>query len=117
MIAAYANRQAAEDWINRNQLGRRNLNPDTASLLRGRNYNRMKKAVVRPEGNGDKLSTLKTSEGLAKAYGVTARTIERDGQFARAVEDVKKADPTIEQRVHGGKVSKQSVGGVQDCRR
>ena len=39
-----ADRQAAEDWIDRNQLGRRNLNPDTASLLRGRIYNRMKKA-------------------------------------------------------------------------
>ena len=103
-----ADRQAAEDWIDRNQLGRRNLNPDTASLLRGRIYNRTKKAVGRPESNPDKMSEL-TAQKLANNFGVTSRTIERDGQFARAVEVVKQADPAIEQRVHSGKVAKQSV--------
>ena len=51
----------------------------------------------------------KSAAALAKAYGVGEATIERDGQFARAVEDLKQADPTIEQRVHSGKVAKQSV--------
>ena len=51
----------------------------------------------------------KSAAGLATNYGVSKATIERDGQFARAVEDLKKADPTIEQRVHSGKISKQSV--------
>jgi len=37
---------------------------------------------------------------LATTYGVTSRTIERDGQFARAVEMVKQADPEIEKKVH-----------------
>jgi hypothetical protein len=32
-------REAALDWIDRNQLGRRNLAPDQASLVRGRIYN------------------------------------------------------------------------------
>jgi protein gp37 len=104
----FADREAAEDWIDRNQLHRRNLNPNGASLLRGRIYNRTKKAVGRPENNSDKKSEL-TAAKLATDYGVTSRTIERDGQFARAVEDVKKADPTIEQRVHSGEVNKQSV--------
>jgi hypothetical protein len=36
-------RDAALDWIDTNQLARRNLTPDQASLLRGRRYNRMKK--------------------------------------------------------------------------
>jgi hypothetical protein len=103
------NRQAAEDWIDRNQLGRRNLNPDTASLLRGRIYNRTKKQGQRTNTLSDKMSEGQTAAKLATDYGVTSRTIERDGQFARAVEDVKKADPTIEQRVHSGEVSKQSV--------
>ena len=89
------NRQAAEDWIDRNQLGRRNLNPDTASLLRGRIYNRTKKAIGRPEINPEKISGIDTAKKMAATYGVTDRTIRNDGQFARAVEDVKKADPTI----------------------
>ena len=54
----------------------------------------------------DKLSDAPTAAKLATNFGVTSRTIERDGQFARAVEDLKKADPTIEQQVHGGKVAK-----------
>ena len=78
-------------WIDTNQLGRRNLSPDMASLLRGRIYNRVKKVVGRPENNSDKLSEL-TAAKLATNYGVTSRTIERDGQFARAVETVKAAD-------------------------
>ena len=51
----------------------------------------------------------KSAAALAKAYGVGEATIKRDGQFARAVEDLKQADPTIEQQVHSGKVAKQSV--------
>ena len=104
-----ADRQAAEDWIDRNQLGRRNLNPDTASLLRGRIYNRMKKAHGGDRKSNRQNVGLITATQLATDYGVTSRTIERDGQFARAVEDLKKADPTIEQQVHSGKVAKQSV--------
>ena len=110
---AFSDREAAEDWIDRNQLHRRNLNPNGASLLRGRIYNRTKKTMAEAgamKGKAsDKLSEAQTAKELATDYGVTSRTIERDGQFARAVETVKAADPTIEQRVHNGEVSKQSV--------
>ncbi len=97
-------RHAAEDWIDRNQLGRRNLNPDTASLLRGRIYNRKKNTQ-----GGNTSSRQNVGLELATTYGVTSRTIERDGQFARAVEMVKQADPEIEKKVHQGQVNKQSV--------
>src|SRR4029453_82937 len=36
-------RDAAMNWIDANQLGRRNLTPDQMSLLRGRRYNRAKR--------------------------------------------------------------------------
>ena len=52
---------------------------------------------------------IPAAKRLATQFGVGRATIERDGQFARAVEDLKQADPTIEQRVHSGKVAKQSV--------
>ena len=57
----------------------------------------------------EKISGASTATKLATTFGVSEPTIKRDGQFARAVEDLKKADPTIEQRVHSGKVAKQSV--------
>ena len=94
------------------RLGRRNLNPDTASLLRGRIYNRTKKAHGGFRESSDQNDHLKTSQKLATQFGVGQATIKRDGQFARAVEVVKQADPTIEQRVHSGKVAKQSVTAV-----
>jgi len=36
-----------------------------------------------------------TAERLAKQHGVSRATIERDGQFAAAVEKVKAVDPAI----------------------
>ena len=69
----------------------------------------MKKAHGGDRKSSDHFDHLKTGESLAADYGVGQATIRRDGQFARAVEDLKKADPTIEQQVHSGKVAKQSV--------
>lgn len=48
-----ADRSAAEDWIDTNQLGRRNLSPDAASRIRGRVYNRTRKPIVAQEGNSN----------------------------------------------------------------
>ena len=46
----FANDEAAADWIDRNQAGRRNATPDQLRLIRGRIYNRMKKAVTNEGG-------------------------------------------------------------------
>ena len=75
-------REAAADWIDANQLGRRNLSPDNVSLLRGRRYERTKR---QDGGHGDQRSggqnvTPNKAVGLAKEYGVDERTIKRDGQ-------------------------------------
>ena len=108
-----SDREAAADWIDANQLGRRNLTRDQASLLRGRRYNRAKK----PHGGDRKSSPQnddlkeKTATKLATQHGVSKATIERDGKFAEAVEKLKAIDPDIEQKAHGGdrKSSGQNV--------
>jgi len=80
-------REDAENWIDENQLGRRNLTPDRASFIRGRMYNRAKKANGgRKESlpqNGEVVSTAQT---LAPRLGVSKNTLQRDGAFAEAVE-------------------------------
>jgi hypothetical protein len=86
----FKSREEAEDWIDRNQLGRRNLDARQMSLLRGRRYNRTKKANDGSRGNqhteaADKMSTA-TAESLATEHGVNEKTIRRDGEFAEAVE-------------------------------
>jgi phage N-6-adenine-methyltransferase len=89
----FDDRQAAEDWIDRNQLGRRNLDARQMSLLRGRRYNRIKKKQGAPSGNdnaakqsGQNVRFENTAEKLAGEHNVTEKTIRRDGQFAEAVE-------------------------------
>ena len=82
----FKSRYEAEDWIDRNQLGRRNLDSRQMSLLRGRRYNRTKKdAHCGANQVAGKMSAT-TAESLAAEHGVDEKTIRRDGKFAEAVE-------------------------------
>ncbi len=82
-------RAAAADWIDTHQLGRRNLSPEQMSLLRGRRYNRTKRQGARTDLTYTQNEyKLKTSDHLAKEHGVSRVTIERDGQFADAVDQL-----------------------------
>jgi phage N-6-adenine-methyltransferase len=90
----FVRREEAEDWIDRNQLGRRNLDPRHLSLLRGRRYNRTKPKKGGQEGNSnasknepDKMSdSIASASSLAAEHGVNEKTIRLDGNFAEAVE-------------------------------
>jgi hypothetical protein len=80
-------------WRADHRRGRRNLTPEQKSYLRGKRYNLEKKTVPNEEGvnqysevgrqNDDQP---KTHERLAEEYGVSPKTIERDGEFADAVD-------------------------------
>ena len=102
----FANRAEAADWMDRNQLGRRNLHPDAFTLLLGRRYNRAKKADGGRSGRSfgvEKVTTPKTAERLAKEHGVTEKTVRNAGKFAESVEKAKAIDPAIEAKVSAGK--------------
>lgn len=106
----FASRDDAMDWIDFNQLGRRNLHPDQMSLLRGRIYNRSKKAVTNENGinqysevGAQNDPQPKTAVTVAAKHGVSPATIKRDGKFAQAVEAVAKAKPSIIAEVASGK--------------
>lgn len=99
----FPNRDEASDWIDRNQLGRRNLHPDAFTLLLGRRYNRAKKSHGGDRNSSDQIDHLKTSEKLAKEHGVGAATVRRAGKFAESVEKAKAIVPDIESKVATGK--------------
>jgi hypothetical protein len=106
----FQTREAAADWIDRNQLGRRNLAPDQMSLLRGRIHHRMKRQGARTDrtsAQSEQKSDAATA--LAREHGVSRATIVRDGQFARAVESLKPSVPDIEQRVMNGTVPSKAA--------
>jgi ParB family chromosome partitioning protein len=83
----FKSREEAEDWIDKNQLGRRNLDSRQMSLLRGRRYNRTKKTHDEAGAmKGKAVDKMSTASALAAEHGVDEKTIRRDGKFAEAVE-------------------------------
>ncbi len=102
-------RAAASDWIDKHQLGRRNLSPEQMSLLRGRRYNRVKLSRGgdrRSEISKAQNEPLKSAQKLAEEHGVSRATIKRDGQFADAVDRL-----DLQREITGGKIkpAKQEV--------
>lgn len=101
----YDTREEAADWIDRNQLGRRNLSAEGRKLLIGRVYNRAKKAEhdggkgkPRSGGHADRHSE-KTSERIAREHGVGEATVRRAGKFHAAA-----AKLNIEQEIVTGEI-------------
>ena len=89
----FDDKEEAADWIDRNQAGRRNATPEQLRLIRGRIYNRTKKAQGEHEGNQHTKPERaqidpfpKTADKLAEQFKVSPATIKRDGQLAEAVE-------------------------------
>lgn len=90
--AKIKSRDDARNFIIVNQLSRRNLTEEQKSFLRGQQYIAEKMGQHRPEKrpqNGA-VNTGRTRERLAKQHNVSRNTIERDADFAAAVDVVAK---------------------------
>jgi quinol monooxygenase YgiN len=98
-------RDQAADWIDRNQLGRRNLSDEGRKILLGRLYNRSKKAEhdggkgKRRSGGQTEHHSEKTSERVAREQGVSAATVRRAGKLQAAA-----AELGIEQEIVAGEI-------------
>jgi len=109
-----ADKAAALDWMDANQLGRRNLTPEQMSLLRGRIYNRSKKPAGGREGrdfsDGQNVQPkAATHETLGDRFGVSGKTVQRDGKFVSDIESLEQYSPGIGQRVMAGEVKRKDV--------
>jgi N6-adenosine-specific RNA methylase IME4 len=99
----FSSRDHAADWMDRNQLGRRNLHPDAFTLLLGRRYNRAKRQGERTDiTSGKSCQKSTTAERLALEHGVTEKTVRNAGKVAEAVDKLKALDPQIEAKVAAG---------------
>src|SRR6266403_2257724 len=97
-------------------MARRNLSIEAASYLRGQAYN-----AVKHDRGGDHRSSrskghvytlIQAARQIALAYGVSPRTIKRDGRFAKAVDHVAGTSPIDAKRLllsHGAKVTQRYV--------
>lgn len=71
-----------------NQLARRNLNDSEMAYLWGRRYLGEVKPPHRPKGNQSDDLKGKTSERIAAELGVGVATVQRAGDFAKAVDAI-----------------------------
>jgi hypothetical protein len=89
-------RDDALDWIDKNQIGRRNLSRDDFKIVLGRIYNRSKNRQ-----GGDRKSKcqndtlIDTAAELAKEHNVSPATVKRAGKLAEAVEKVEAEEPDV----------------------
>jgi hypothetical protein len=103
----FEDREAAMDWMDANQLGRRNLTKGEIKTIIGRRYNRTKKPRGAPENNQNAANQSgqnvhidskppTTAETIAKEVNMDARTVRRAGEYVTAIgvlgleEEVKK---------------------------
>jgi len=110
----FSSRDEAADWIDRNQLGRRNLSKQDYKLLLGRRYNRAKKAQggtganQHREQSGQIVHSARTAEKLAKEHGVDEKTVRRAGKFQESA-----AKLGIEKKIAAGKVKAPEAAVVK----
>jgi N6-adenosine-specific RNA methylase IME4 len=99
---SFETQEEALDWVEANQLGRRNLTPDAFRLYLGRRYNRAKKAHGgdrrSEEVSSDQIDHLKTAEKLAAEHGVGQATVRRAGKFAEEVDETPELQQAINER-------------------
>ncbi len=83
----FPDRQTAYNWIINNQLGRRNLHPNTSSYLRGKRYNLEKKDQGGDHKSKDQNDLLiNTAQKIANDLNVSEPTIKRDGDYAETLD-------------------------------
>jgi hypothetical protein len=94
-----------------NQLGLRNLSAKQISYLRGMQQQREKQTVANPDGSNQYIEVKpqnevqpleNTAARLAKQYGVSKATIERDVEYTKAVDAIVAATaPEVQQQILG----------------
>jgi len=79
---------AAKLWMIEHQLGQRNLNNEHRSYWIGKHCEREKRAHGGDRKSSGQNGHSKTRDEIAKQHKVGSRTVERDSQFARAVDTI-----------------------------
>lgn len=86
---AFPDREAALEWIDKNQRARRNLTSNEMAVLRGREYREADKS---PGKRNDLVTSchevVSKENEIASKHGVSPRQIKRDAKFAEAIDTI-----------------------------
>jgi hypothetical protein len=111
------------DWIDLNQLGRRNLTDDQRKIIIGRRYNREKgkqggdrgnQYTNLPKGQADTLPN--TAEKLAKENHISPATVKRDGVVAKEFEKLETENPDLAKDVKTGKKTLKQIKAEKELK-
>jgi N6-adenosine-specific RNA methylase IME4 len=112
----FRSRDEAADWIDRNQLGRRNLTADSFNYLLGR---RAKRAMAGQGTRSDLSQTAKSSAvaDVAKEHGVDKATAYRAAKFFEEVERTPELKQAVEQKRPVLQVKRELKEKAREARR
>ena len=97
--------EAALEWVDRNQLGRRNLTDEERAVVIGRLYERRKRQGRRTDLTSGQIDQrLTTAEQIARELKIGEKTVRRAAEFLRAVEVIRQADPQAAERILRGEL-------------
>lgn len=101
----FTSREEAMDWMDRNQLGRRNLTPDQRRIIIGRRYLREKKQGERNDLTcGQSVQKSTTAEKIAEQSGVDERSVRRYAKDAELYQEIQESEPEVANKVWKGEV-------------
>jgi hypothetical protein len=105
-----ADEKAAVEYILQLQRQRRNLTREAMSYFRGTEYNAVKQTHGGSrrgrKSRGQSVRLISTADQLADKYGISYRTIRRDGLFAKVIDKIVSdyGDPEIKRKLLGADV-------------
>lgn len=94
----FDSRDEVIEWIENNQLSRRNLTDAQTRYFRGQQYNRLKRQGARNDTSPQFGEKLSTAQKLGTEHGVSKNTIERDGKLAQEID----TDDSLREMVMAG---------------
>jgi len=108
----FADRYAAIAWICKNQIGRRNLSDSQMTILLGRRLEAEKMSHGGNRRNAEMISCpqnegmkSRTAHKIAEESGVSRATVERAGDYVKALDIAKEHDPNIERDIVAGEIN------------
>ena len=120
----FADEDAVDEWIIKNQLGKHNLTPLQLTMLQGLLYKQRLKPVGNPSERDEsgkfqlrKNSAIgeRTSKVVGEELGIGSRTVEQAAAVVDGIERAAEVDPEFKAEVLSGKVNakKQDLAAIR----
>lgn len=119
----FADKYEAIAWICKNQIGRRNLSDAQMAILIGRQFESEKmshggvricgREGARPQNEALLNGSHKTARKIAEEHGISRASVERSGEYVKALDIAKEYDPNIERDIMAGTINPSKKDVIQ----